>query len=69
MEAMRFVWERMKIVIEPSSATAFAPLLFDSARFKGLKVGVIASGGNLDLPRALTADDAAWDTRVSSSPA
>lgn len=49
LHAMRFVWERMKIVIEPSSAVAIAPLLNGSVRATGKRVGIIVSGGNLDL--------------------
>ncbi|MFC2078524.1 pyridoxal-phosphate dependent enzyme [Candidatus Bipolaricaulota bacterium] len=49
IHAMRFVWERMKIVIEPSSAVAVAPLLTGSVETKGNRIGVIISGGNLDL--------------------
>jgi threonine dehydratase len=48
IDATRFVWERLKIVIEPSSAVVVAPLLADRLRAKG-RVGVILSGGNVDL--------------------
>ena len=51
LEAMRTVWERMKIVIEPSSAVAVAPLLRGTADAVGKRVGVILSGGNVDLFR------------------
>jgi len=47
--AMRLVFERMKIVIEPSSATALAAVLRHPHRFRGHRVGVIFSGGNVDL--------------------
>ncbi|NHF58743.1 threonine/serine dehydratase [Flavobacteriaceae bacterium TP-CH-4] len=47
--AMRMVWERMKIIIEPSSAVTFAALLRERRQFRGLKVGTIISGGNVDL--------------------
>lgn len=47
--AMRLVWERMKIIIEPSSAVAFAALIKEKESYKGQKVGVIISGGNVDL--------------------
>jgi threonine dehydratase len=47
--AMRFVWERVKIVIEPSSAVAVAPILSGALDVRGLRVGVILSGGNVDL--------------------
>jgi len=46
--ALRMVWERMKIVIEPSSAVPVAAVLKDK-RFKGKRVGVILTGGNVDL--------------------
>jgi len=48
LDAMRFVWERIKIVIEPSSAVAVAPLLTGSLATSGLRVGVLISGGNVD---------------------
>ena len=47
--AMRLVFERMKIVIEPSSATALAAVLRYPEHFAGRRVGVILSGGNVDL--------------------
>jgi len=47
--AMRLIWERLKIVVEPSSAVAFAAVLKDKKRFKNKKVGLILSGGNVDL--------------------
>jgi len=49
IEAMKFIWERMKIVIEPSSAVAVAAMFRNSAEFKNRKVGVILSGGNVDV--------------------
>jgi len=47
--AMRLIWERIKIVIEPSCAVPFAVVLKDKARFAGKKVGIILTGGNVDL--------------------
>ncbi|MCF6181263.1 pyridoxal-phosphate dependent enzyme [Lutibacter sp.] len=47
--AMKLVWERLKIIIEPSSAVAFAAILKNKELFKDKKVGVILSGGNVDL--------------------
>lgn len=47
--AMRFVWERVKIVIEPSSAVALVPLLCGRTPLGGRRAGVILSGGNVDL--------------------
>jgi threonine dehydratase len=49
IEAMKHVWERMKIVIEPSSAVPFAALLKNKAYFAGKKIGMILTGGNIDL--------------------
>lgn len=54
--AMRLIWERMKIIIEPSCAVPFAALLRDKSDFKGKKVGIILSGGNVDLERLPFAD-------------
>lgn len=47
--AMRLIWERLKIVIEPSCAVPFAALLKQKERFTGKKVGIILTGGNVDL--------------------
>ncbi len=49
LPAMQFVWERMKLVVEPSSAVAVAPLLSGAIDVAGRRVGVILSGGNADL--------------------
>jgi threonine dehydratase len=51
VRAMRLIWERLKIVVEPSGATAFASILADSSMFTDKRVGVVLSGGNLDLDR------------------
>ncbi len=50
-EAMRFTWQRMKIVIEPSSAVPFACMVECTLDVRGARVGVILSGGNVDLDR------------------
>ena len=47
--AMRYVWEHMKLVIEPSAAVPVAALRTGSIGVRGKRVGVILSGGNLDL--------------------
>jgi threonine dehydratase len=47
--AMRLIWERMKIIIEPSCAVPLAALLQRKEDFSGLKVGIILTGGNVDL--------------------
>jgi len=51
VEAMYLVWQRMKIVIEPSSAVAVAAILKNRDLFAGKRVGVIVTGGNVDLTR------------------
>ncbi|WP_373515069.1 threonine/serine dehydratase [Persicitalea sp.] len=47
--AMRLIWERMKIIVEPSCAVPFAALLKSKERYAGQKVGIILTGGNVDL--------------------
>jgi len=47
--AMRLIWERLKLVVEPSSAVTLAAILRQRERFSGQRVGVILSGGNVDL--------------------
>ena len=49
IHSMRLVWERMKIVIEPSCATVLAVVLKNPAKFKGRNIGLIITGGNVDL--------------------
>ncbi len=49
IEAMQLIWERMKIIIEPSSAVPLAAIMNNKTQFKGVKVGIILTGGNLDL--------------------
>ena len=46
---MRLIWERMKIIVEPSCATVLAVVLKKPVKFKGEKVGLIITGGNVDL--------------------
>ena len=47
--AMRLLWERLKLVVEPSGAIGLAAVLVDRERFAGREVGVVISGGNVDL--------------------
>jgi threonine dehydratase len=51
IEAMKFIWERAKIIIEPSAAVAVAVLWEKKIDFTDLNVGVILSGGNVDLEK------------------
>ena len=51
IESMKFVWERAKIIIEPSSAVAIGVLWEKKIDLSELKVGVIISGGNVDLEK------------------
>ncbi|MCY3941216.1 MAG: pyridoxal-phosphate dependent enzyme, partial [Gammaproteobacteria bacterium] len=48
VDAMRLVWERVKLVVEPSAAVAVAALLAQPDEFQGRRVGIILSGGNID---------------------
>jgi threonine dehydratase len=57
IEAMRMTWEKMKIVIEPSSAVPLACLIEGTLDVRGMKAGIIVSGGNVDL------DELPWQTR------
>ncbi|PTX44307.1 threonine dehydratase [Christiangramia gaetbulicola] len=49
--ALRLIWERMKIIVEPSSAVALAAVIKEKERFKNKKIGIIISGGNVDLAK------------------
>lgn len=49
IHAMRLIWERMKIIIEPSCSVPLAAILANKDTFKGKKTGVILTGGNVDL--------------------
>ena len=51
VEAMRFAFERMKLVLEPSGACALAALMQHRERFRGQRVGVTLSGGNIGIDR------------------
>jgi threonine dehydratase len=53
VQAMRFLFERLKLVVEPSGASAFAALLNNPEHFAGLRVGVTLSGGNVGVERFL----------------
>lgn len=49
VEAMRLIWERMKIIIEPSSAVPLAVVLQQKQKFANKKIGIILTGGNIDI--------------------
>ncbi|WP_440881365.1 threonine ammonia-lyase [Tenacibaculum sp. C7A-26P2] len=51
ISAMRLVWERLKIVCEPSSAVALAAIIREKEKFKNKNIGIIISGGNVDLDK------------------
>lgn len=51
VEAMYLTWQRMKIVIEPSSAVPLAVILKNKQLFAGQRIGVILTGGNVDLKK------------------
>lgn len=49
--ALRLIWERMKIIVEPSSAVALAAIIREKEQFSNKKIGIVISGGNVDLER------------------
>jgi threonine dehydratase len=51
INAMRLIWERMKIIIEPSSAVPLAVVIANKQKFKKRKTGIILTGGNIDLKK------------------
>jgi threonine dehydratase len=51
ISAMRMVWERLKIIVETSGVVPFAALLKAKEKFRGKRVGIIFSGGNVDLEK------------------
>ena len=51
VEAMQLIWERMKIIVEPSAAVTLAAVLKSKQEFKNKKVGMVLSGGNVDLKK------------------
>ena len=51
IDAMKLTWERMKIVMEPSCAVPLATILRNPAVFRGKRVGVVITGGNVDLDK------------------
>jgi threonine dehydratase len=51
INAMRIVWERLKIIVEPSCVVPFAAVLKEKEKFAGKNVGIILSGGNVDLEK------------------
>jgi threonine dehydratase len=55
VETLLFFLERMKLLVEPSSAIVFAALLRHRERFAGQRVGLLLSGGNVDLDALMPA--------------
>lgn len=51
IDSMKFIWERAKIIIEPSAAVAVAVLWAQKIDLRGLRVGIILTGGNVDLEK------------------
>ena len=67
--AMRFCFEAMKLVVEPSGAVCIAALLTGAVEARGTRVGVVISGGNIDVPRfvELTGDPSRRDAVVTGT--
>jgi threonine dehydratase len=51
VQAMRLIWEVLKIIVEPSGAVSYAAVVEGSFESRGARIGIILSGGNLDLER------------------
>jgi len=51
ISAMRLVWQRLKLLVEPSAATVLAAVLANRDQFAGQRIGLILSGGNVDLDK------------------
>jgi threonine dehydratase len=51
IDAMRLIWERMKIIVEPSAAVPLAAIISEQLDVSGKRVGIILSGGNVDLEK------------------
>lgn len=51
VNAMQLIWQHLKVIVEPSSATVLAAVLKYNSHFKGKRVGLILSGGNIDITR------------------
>ena len=49
IDSMRLIWETMKIIVEPSCAITLSAIIKNKKMFEGMKVGLIISGGNVDL--------------------
>jgi threonine dehydratase/serine racemase len=59
VRAMRLIWEHLKVVTEPSAAVPLAGVLAAAGRFRGRRVGIVLTGGNLDL------DHLPWQSGVA----
>jgi threonine dehydratase len=60
LEAMRFIWERLKVVVEPSGSVPLAPVLAGRLDVRRRRVGIILTGGNVDLDPLFQALAARW---------
>jgi threonine dehydratase len=60
IHAMQWIWERMKIIVEPSCAVPLAAILRAKEKFAGQRVGVILTGGNVDLSKAMHLLSSSW---------
>jgi threonine dehydratase len=61
IEAMKMIWERMKIVVEPSCAVPLAAVLKAKEKFVGKRVGMILTGGNIDVTKAMHLFGMPWN--------
>jgi threonine dehydratase len=57
ISAMRLIWEELKVIVEPSGAVPLAAVMKEKNKFLGKRVGIILTGGNVDLDRAMSLFD------------
>jgi threonine dehydratase len=50
-DAMRLLWEKLRTIVEPSGAVPMAAVLKSAEKFRGQRIGIILSGGNVDLEK------------------
>ena len=51
IDAMKLIWKHLRVVMEPSSAVPLATILKNPETFRGKRVGIVLTGGNVDLDR------------------
>ncbi|MFZ0546762.1 MAG: pyridoxal-phosphate dependent enzyme [Candidatus Promineifilaceae bacterium] len=68
LETLYFIWQRMKVIVEPSSAVALAPVFTGSYDVKGKRIGILISGGNVDMANLPFTLPGSKTTKIESRP-